>query len=137
MKAEMLAAAEMELTEAVSYYNEQGEGLGYEFAAEVPRSMDHALPTHSPLPHQTISLCIDISSPWGFYPHYCRDAYAASPGYMAIKVGLGRPVISGEQAAPPDRADASGQPQAVKPWEIRGARCLHTAVIYAQRSWDI
>ena len=43
MKVEMLAAAEMELTEAVSYYNEQGEGLGYEFAAEVKQTITRIL----------------------------------------------------------------------------------------------
>ena len=35
MKTEFLAAAEAELAEAVAYYNEQSEGLCYEFAAEV------------------------------------------------------------------------------------------------------
>ena len=35
MKVEFLAAAESELAGAVAWYNEQSEGLGYEFAAEV------------------------------------------------------------------------------------------------------
>ncbi len=39
MKAELLAAAEVDLLDAVSYYNEQSEGLGYEFAAEVKQTL--------------------------------------------------------------------------------------------------
>lgn len=35
MKVIFLVPAEAELNEAVAYYNEQGEGLGYRFAAEV------------------------------------------------------------------------------------------------------
>jgi len=33
-------AAEVELREAVSYYNEQCAGLGYEFAAEIRKTID-------------------------------------------------------------------------------------------------
>lgn len=39
MKVEFLEPAESELIEAVSYYNSEGEGLGYEFAAEVNRTI--------------------------------------------------------------------------------------------------
>jgi len=39
MKVEILSSAEAELAEAVSYYNEQSEGLGYEFAAEVKQTI--------------------------------------------------------------------------------------------------
>ena len=39
MKVELLAAAEAELAEAVLHYNDQSEGLGYEFAAEVKRTI--------------------------------------------------------------------------------------------------
>ena len=39
MKVEILAAAEAELAEVISYYNEQSEGLGYEFAAEVKQTI--------------------------------------------------------------------------------------------------
>ena len=35
MEIKFLAPAEAELVDAISYYNMQGEGLGYEFAAEV------------------------------------------------------------------------------------------------------
>jgi len=43
MKAEILAAAEVDLLNAVSYYNEQSEGLGYEFAAEVKQTLARIL----------------------------------------------------------------------------------------------
>ena len=35
MKIEFLPPASAELMDAISYYNMQSEGLGYEFAAEV------------------------------------------------------------------------------------------------------
>jgi hypothetical protein len=35
-----LDPAEIELLEAISWYNEQSEGLGFEFAAEVARTID-------------------------------------------------------------------------------------------------
>ena len=37
MNVEFLAPAYGELTDAIEYYNEQSEGLGFEFAAEVQR----------------------------------------------------------------------------------------------------
>jgi plasmid stabilization system protein ParE len=43
MKAEILAAAEVDLLDAVLYYNKQSEGLGYEFAAEVKRTLARIL----------------------------------------------------------------------------------------------
>ncbi len=43
MKAEILAAAEADLSDAVSYYNEQSEGLGYEFAAEIKQTLGRIL----------------------------------------------------------------------------------------------
>ena len=39
MKIGFLDVAEDELTEAIAYYNQQSEGLGYEFAAEVKRTI--------------------------------------------------------------------------------------------------
>jgi len=39
MKVELLATAEAELVEAISYYNGQAEGLGYEFAVEVKQTI--------------------------------------------------------------------------------------------------
>lgn len=43
MKAEILAAAEADLVDAVSFYDEQSEGLGYEFAAEVKQTLGRIL----------------------------------------------------------------------------------------------
>ena len=39
MRVEFLDPAKRELREAVAYYNEQSEGLGYRFAAEVRRTV--------------------------------------------------------------------------------------------------
>ncbi len=43
MKVEFLDPAENELFEAIGYYNSESEGLGYEFAAEVNRSIDRII----------------------------------------------------------------------------------------------
>lgn len=40
MNIRILAAAEVELADAVEYYNCQSEGLGFEFAAEIRRTLD-------------------------------------------------------------------------------------------------
>ena len=40
MKIEFLPPARAELTDAVLFYNTQSEGLGYEFAAEVKRTLE-------------------------------------------------------------------------------------------------
>jgi len=39
MNLEFLGPAERELADAIAYYNLQSEGLGYEFAAEVKRTL--------------------------------------------------------------------------------------------------
>ena len=39
MNVDFLRPAEAEFLEAVAYYNQQSEGLGYEFAAEVQRTV--------------------------------------------------------------------------------------------------
>ena len=39
MRVEVLEPAEAEFREAVEHYNQQAEGLGYEFAAEVRRAL--------------------------------------------------------------------------------------------------
>jgi len=40
MEIIFLSPARDELTEAISYYNGQSEGLGYEFAAEVKKTLE-------------------------------------------------------------------------------------------------
>jgi plasmid stabilization system protein ParE len=43
MKIEFLAPAEIELIDGISYYNTQSEGLGFEFAAEVKRTIERII----------------------------------------------------------------------------------------------
>ncbi len=43
MKIEFLAPAEIELIDAISYYNMQSEGRGFEFAAEVKRTIERII----------------------------------------------------------------------------------------------
>lgn len=43
MNIKFLAPAEDELFEAVAYYNTQSEGLGYEFASEVKRTIERII----------------------------------------------------------------------------------------------
>jgi plasmid stabilization system protein ParE len=40
MEIAFLPPAKGELTEAIAYYNTQSEGLGYEFAAEIKRTLE-------------------------------------------------------------------------------------------------
>jgi plasmid stabilization system protein ParE len=43
MKVEFLETSETELIEAVAYYNNESEGLGYEFSAEVRRTINRII----------------------------------------------------------------------------------------------
>ena len=43
MRIDFLDPADAEFVEAIAYYNLQSEGLGYEFAAEIKRSMERIL----------------------------------------------------------------------------------------------
>ncbi|WP_442891734.1 type II toxin-antitoxin system RelE/ParE family toxin [Dissulfurispira sp.] len=43
MNITFLAPAEAELLDAVAYYNTQSEGLGYEFAAKVKRTIERII----------------------------------------------------------------------------------------------
>ena len=43
MKIEFLSIAELELVDAVEYYNQQSEGLGFELAAEVKRTLERII----------------------------------------------------------------------------------------------
>ena len=40
MKVKFLSVAEVEFEETVVYYNQESEGLGFEFAAEVRRALE-------------------------------------------------------------------------------------------------
>jgi len=43
MEIKFLAPAEAEFLDAISYYNMQSEGLGYEFATEVKRTIERII----------------------------------------------------------------------------------------------
>jgi hypothetical protein len=43
MRIGFLDLAKTDFTAAISYYNEQSEGLGFEFAAEVNRTLERIL----------------------------------------------------------------------------------------------
>jgi len=43
MKIEFLSIAELELKDAFNYYNEQSEGLGFEFLLEVQKTIDRII----------------------------------------------------------------------------------------------
>lgn len=43
MEIKFLAIAELELIDTVKFYNQQSEGLGYEFAAEIKRTLGRIL----------------------------------------------------------------------------------------------
>jgi len=43
MEIKFLAPAENEFLDAISYYNMQSEGLGYEFAAEVKKTIERII----------------------------------------------------------------------------------------------
>lgn len=43
MEIEFLSTAEDELEEAIVFYNLQSEGLGYEFAAEIKRTLERII----------------------------------------------------------------------------------------------
>lgn len=43
MNVDFLAPAEAEFQEAITFYNKQSEGLGFEFAAEVKRTMERII----------------------------------------------------------------------------------------------
>ena len=43
MKIRFLAPAEAEFLEAIAYYNQQSEGLGFEFALEIERTLERIM----------------------------------------------------------------------------------------------
>lgn len=56
MKVSFLPPAQAELREAIAYYNDQSEGLGHEFAAEVKRALQRIIQfpdAWTPLSRQT------------------------------------------------------------------------------------
>ena len=43
MQLEFLKVAEIEFNEAIEYYNQQSEGLGFEFAGEVKKTLERII----------------------------------------------------------------------------------------------
>ena len=62
MRIEILDIAEIEFAEGIAYDNEQSEGLGYEFAAEVKRTIGRLLqyPTAWPILSKNTYRCRTI-----------------------------------------------------------------------------
>jgi plasmid stabilization system protein ParE len=79
MRIEFLNPAKEELAEAIAYYNEQSEGLGYRFAAEVRRTLARIV--QHPLAWPSISKrtrrCRTIGFPYGVI-------YQASKGGILV-----------------------------------------------------
>lgn len=75
MKVEILACAEVELAEAVDYYNKECPGLGYEFAAEVKASFERitAFPEAWPAFSPRSRRCIVNRFPYGVLYQICSD----------------------------------------------------------------
>ena len=72
MRIDFLDPTDAEFIAAIAYYNLQSEGLGYEFAVEIKRTMERILQfpnawaplvkTHSSLPNKQIPVWPDLSN---------------------------------------------------------------------------
>ncbi len=104
MKVEFLSIAEAELVEAVSYYNGQSEGLGYEFAVEVRQTISRILRFPDAWTRLSVHTrrCRTKRFPYGvvyqirgdFGSYYCRNAFAAPPRYMEIATWVRKVMIN-------------------------------------------
>jgi hypothetical protein len=67
MKVEFLDPAKEELAEAIAYYNNESEGLGYRFAAEARRTMSRIIqyPRAWPTLSERTRRCRTIGFPYG------------------------------------------------------------------------
>ena len=75
MKVKLLSVAELEFDEAVDYYNDQCQGLGYEFAAEISNTMERIV--SFPKAWTKISprarRCLTNKFPFGVLYQICDD----------------------------------------------------------------
>ena len=75
MNVVFLSVAVMELTDAVAYDNQQSEGLGYQFAVEVQKTLDRIaeFPDAWPVLSQRTRRCRLRRFPYGVIYHVQRD----------------------------------------------------------------
>lgn len=79
MRVEFLAPAEKEFAEAIAYYNQESEGLGYRFAAEVKRTLSRILqyPGAWPTLSERTRRCRTNGFPYGIVCQVQGDAILA------------------------------------------------------------
>jgi hypothetical protein len=92
MKVEFLDPAESEFIEAIGYYNGESEGLGYEFATEVNRTIGRimeypnawavAIETDSAVSDEPVPIWCHLPSPGRHDPDRCNHAPAPRPGIL-------------------------------------------------------
>ena len=69
-KIKYIAIAGLELIDTVKFYNRQSEGLGYEFTAEIKRTLGRIL--HYPKAWNPLSKCVfEGSNDLSIYYVYC------------------------------------------------------------------
>ena len=75
MKVNILDVAEEEFSESIEYYNKQSEGLGYEFAAEVKRTIGRIIqyPKAWPLLSERTHRCRTNRFPYGIIYQIRKD----------------------------------------------------------------
>ena len=77
MKIQFLHPARLEFAAAIAYYNEQSEGLGYEFAAEVTRTLERIVqfPEAWPKLSRRTRRCRMNRFPYGLIYQVTEDTY--------------------------------------------------------------
>ncbi|MFO8010824.1 MAG: type II toxin-antitoxin system RelE/ParE family toxin [Dehalococcoidia bacterium] len=86
MNVEFLDVAEAEFTKAVTYYNGQSEGLGYEFAAEVKRTIGRIIqyPEAWPPFSERTRRCRTMRFPYGII-YQIRDSVILIVAIMHLR----------------------------------------------------